>query len=161
MLITTLTPNSLPSATILPSRLDLTSVVISTPLCYPSEFKQITCLGYVENQSTSSIGDVTLEATFWDTSDMMQGQTEFTLEQRIVNPDHVAPYRIQIPEAQLETNYLQIRLISAYISSEIPLQLRLLNMQGTYNLDDNLYIFSAELENPTAFDASQTRLIIT
>lgn len=161
MFITTLTPNSLPSATILPSISEFSFINISPPLCYPSEFEQITCLGYVENQSSNQIADVTLQATFLDSEKITRGQIDFTLEQRTINAGDVAPYRIQIPDTRLETNILQIEILSAQITSETLLQLRLIDMQGAYDLDNNQYTFTAELENPTAFDASQTRLIIT
>lgn len=161
MLITTLTPNSLPSATILPSVAEYALINISPPRCYASEFQQMTCLGYVENLSSHPIGDVTLQATFLDATDSVHGRFEFSLEQRIIQPGDVAPYRIQIPDARLETNYLQIHIVSAQTLSETQLQLRLADMQGTYNLDANRYTFKADLENPTAFNATQTRLIIT
>jgi hypothetical protein len=159
--ITTLSPDPLPSTTILPPVPQLDSIIVSPPLCYPIESQQITCLGYVINESARTIGDVTLQAIFMDANGDPQGQEGFTLEQRNINAGEVAPYRIQVSNARLETNYLQIQLVSVRLSPETQLPLRLLDMQGTYNLDDNRYTFTAELENPTAIIATHTRLIIT
>ena len=160
-LIMTLTPNSLPSATILPPAPQFDAMDVTKPLCYPLESKQITCLGYVHNQSESAVGDVTLQANFISANGDQYSQNLFTLEQRTINEGELAPYRIQIPNSRLETNYLQIRLVSAQLSPETQLPIRLMNMQGTYDLEENRYELTAEVENPTAFNAIHTRLIVT
>lgn len=85
----------------------------------------------------------------------------FTLEQRVMKPDDVAPYRLQIPDVPLDEQVLQVQITDAQLSPMPSLQLRLLDMQGEYHLDDNRYEFSAQLENPTAFIATNIRLIIT
>jgi len=159
--ITTLSPYPLPSTTIVPPAPQLDAITVSPPLCYLLEQQQITCLGYVINQSDKHVGDVTLEAMFLGTNGNIQGREEFTLEQRNIDVGEVAPYRIQLPKTRLESNYLQIQVTSARLSPDTPLPLRLLNMQGTYHLDDNRYVFTADLENPTAFIATHTRLIVT
>lgn len=159
--VTTLPPYPLPSTTILPPVPQLDSISISPPLCYPLESQQITCLGYVVNESDQAVGDVTLQAIFLNADGEQTGEEEFTLEQRNIKAGEVAPYRIQVPNTRLQANYLQIQLVSARLSLDTQLPLRLLGMQGTYQLDDNRYVFTAELENPTAFIAIHTRLIIT
>jgi len=159
--ITTLTPDSLPSATIMPADEPFDFIAISSPLCYPTGTGQITCLGYVDNQGTSPISDVTLRARYVSVQDDEATEQLFTLEQRIINPGDVAPYRLQIPNARLETNYLQIEVVSAGLSPPEDLPLRLTDMQGEYQLEDNRYEFTAQLENPTAFIATHIRLIVT
>ena len=159
--IITLSPYPLPSTTIVPPAPKLDAIRVSPPLCYLLESQQITCLGYVVNESDKRIGDVTLQALFLDGNDEIQGREEFTLEQRNIDVGEVAPYRIQLPKMRLESNYLQIQVVSAQLSPEISLPLRLLDMQGVYHLEDNRYVFTAELENPTALIARHTRLIVT
>jgi hypothetical protein len=159
--ITTLSPRPLPSTTIVPPTLQLSEIKVSPPLCYRLDSQQITCLGYVMNESDKRVGDITLKAVFIGTNDDIRKEENFTLEQRNIDAGEVAPYRIQVPMPHMDDAYLQIQLVSANLSSTPPLSLRLLNMQGSYHLDDNRYVFTAELENPTAFIATQTRLIVT
>lgn len=159
--ITTLSPYPLPSTTIIPPAPQLDTINVSPPLCYLLESQQIICLGYVMNQSDKRIGEVTLEATFLGVNGNIQGRESFTLEQRNIDAGGVAPYRIQLPKTRLESNSLQIQVVSAQLSPDIPLSLRVVDMQGTYYLDDNRYVFTAELENPTAFSTTHTRLIVT
>lgn len=159
--ITTLPPHPLPSTTILPPVPQLDTITVSPPLCYLLDTQQITCLGYVMNESNHNVGDVTLKAIFLNAGGEVQGEEEFTIEQRNIDVGNVAPYRIQVENRRLESNYIQIQVTSARIASDTPLPLRLLDMQGTYHLEDNRYQFTAELENPTAFIANRTRLIIT
>lgn len=160
-LITTLTPDSLPSATIIPAVVPFESLAISSPLCYPVGTQQITCLGYVDNQGVSDIGDVTLQAKYVSVQNDTISEQQFTLEQRVIRAESVAPYRLQIPNARLETNYLQIDIASAELSPPPALPLRLSDMRGVYHLDDNRYFFTAQLENPTALIATNIRLIVT
>lgn len=160
-LITTLTPDSLPSATIIPASVPFDTIAISPPLCYPVGSEQHTCLGYVENQGESAIGDVTLQANFVSEQGEISDEQLFTLEQRIIDTDDVAPYRIQIPTARLDDQFLQIEVATAELSPISSLQLRLLDMQGEYHLEDNRYAFSAQLENSSAFIATNIRLIVT
>jgi hypothetical protein len=157
--MTTLTPNTLTAATIVPPNAPFDHLAISHPLCYPVSSGQQTCLGYVENYGTSTIGDVTLE-TYMINDDSTIHQL-FTLEQRVIRSDDVAPYRFQIPDMPLDEQVLQIQVADAQLSPTPSLQLRLLDMQGEYHLDDNRYEFRAQLENPTAFIATNIRLIIT
>ena len=159
--ITTLTPDSLPPATIFPSASEFAAIHVSPPNCYPLDTQHISCLGYVDNQSENVVEDVTLQATFVDAEGHVQREELFTLEQRTINAGEVAPYRIQVPPVRLETNHLEIQLMSAQLSPDTQLDLHLSNMQGTYHLEENRYIFTAELENLTAFIATDTRLIIT
>lgn len=161
VVFTTLTPNPLPATTILPSFPLLSELDISPPQCYPHNPNQITCLGYVYNRSEYDVVGVTLNAKLIGSHMTVQAHERFTLEQRLVKQGEVAPYRIHIPNARLEETYLQIGIVSANISSEAPLPLHLNNMQGKYDLNKNRYEFTAELENTTAFDAMDSRLIVT
>ncbi|GEM_PF-2144537 len=159
--VTTLTPDFSPSATIMPSNAPFNTIAISPPLCYPVGSQQRTCLGYINNQGDTAIGDVTLKANFVSAQENKTTKQLFTLEQRIIPAGEVAPYRLQIPNARLENQYLQIEVASAELSPTRQLQLRLSDMQGEYQIDDNRYQFTAQLENPTAFIATHIRLIIT
>jgi len=158
---TTLTPDSLPSATIMPANEPFDGIGISPPLCYPLNSGQITCLGYVDNQGETTVSNVTLRARYVSRQDDETDEQLFTLEQRVLGINAVAPYRLQIPNARLETTYIEIEVVSSELSAPPTLPLQLMDMQGMYHLEDNQYTFTAQLENTTAFDAIRVRLIVT
>lgn len=159
-ILSTLTPNSMPSATIIAPIPEFVQVNISPPLCYPVNSQQISCLGYIDNQSETAIENVTINAKSVST-DGVPNDYIFTLEQQVVLSETVAPYRLQIPNRQVETDYLEMEVISAQPTQRELLPLQLVNSQGTYQLEDNQYLFIAELENTTALIATNIRLVIT
>ena len=159
--VTRASPDSLPAATILPASPRFDQIRISPPRCYALGSRQVTCLGYLSNQTDGNVSDITLQARYMDAAGTLQGQELFTLEQRSVGRDEVAAYRISVPNARLETNVLEIKAAAARLSAQPSLALGMTNMQGNYHLDDNRYLFTAQLENATAFDAKDARLIIT
>lgn len=160
-LINTLTPNSLPSATIIAPIPTLADINISPPQCYAINTQQVTCLGYVNNQSNTPVGDITLKASTISTNDEITHEHIFTLEQQVIMVGMLAPYRIQIPNTQLEAHHFEVEVISASRSVSTSLSLDILNMEGMYQLEENRYIFTAELDNMTDELATGIRLIIT
>ncbi len=154
-------PASLPVAAILPPASRLDQIRISPPRCYALGSQRITCLGRLSNQTDGNVGDITLQARYMDVNGALQGQELFTLEQRRVNRNDVAAYRINVPNARLETRYLEIQVAAARLSAQPSLALDMTDMQGSYRQDDNRYLFTAQLENATAFDATDARLIVT
>lgn len=154
-------PASLPVATILPAASRFDQIRISPPRCYALGSQRITCLGYLSNQTDGNVGDITLQARYMDVNGALQGQELFTLEQRRVARDDVAAYRIKVPNARLETRYLEIQVAAAQLSAQPSLALDMTDVRSSYRQDDNRYLFTAQLENATAFDAADARLIVT
>ena len=152
--------DTLPAVVILPAAPRLDQIRISPPRCYAPGSRQVTCLGYISNQTDGSLSDITLQARYMDADGRLRGQARFTLEQRIVGRDEVAAYRISMPNAQPAARALEIKAASARLSAPPSLALNITDVQGNY-LDDGRYLFTAQLENATAFDAKDARLIVT
>ena len=154
-------PASLPVATVLPAASRFDQIRISPPRCYALGSQRITCLGYLSNQTNGNVGDITLQARYMDVNGALQGQELFALEQRRVARDDVAAYPTSVPNARLETRYLEIQVAAARLSVQPSLDLDMTDMQGSYRQDNSRYLFTAQLENATAFDATNARLIVT
>ena len=152
--------DTLPAVVILPAAPRLDQIRISPPRCYAPGSRQVTCLGYISNQTDGSLSDITLQARYMDADGRLRGQARFTLEQRIVGRDEVAAYRISVPNAQPAARALEIKVVSARLSVPPGLALNITDVQGNY-LDDGRYLFTAQLENATAVDAKDARLIVT
>lgn len=151
--------DTLPAVIMLPAAPRLDQIRISPPRCYAPDSRQVTCLGYISNQTDGSLSDITLQARYMAADGRLRGQARFTLEQRIVGRDEVAAYRISVPNAQL-ARALEIKAASARLSAPPGLTLNITDMQGDY-LDDGRYLFTAQLENATDLDAKDARLIVT
>lgn len=159
--ITTLTPQSTPSATIIPPSPEFRDVTISPPICYPSQQNQVTCLGYVNNEHEQNLADVTLRASINGTRQINTKLTLLSLEQRVIPAGELAPYRIQFARQLLEEASLQIGLESARFVEENHLRMQWQEMLGTYDANHNLYQFAGVIQNLTAVSATQMRLIVT
>ncbi len=158
--VTRINSDALPAATILPANVGLEGIRILPPRCYEPSARQVTCLGAVHNQTDGDVGDISLQVRYLGRDGSLQGQELLTLEQHRVSPDEQAAYRIQVPHGRLKTAYLQIKVASAQLSAQPNLALSLTNMRASYHLDDSRYLLTAHLENTTAFDARDARLIV-
>ncbi len=158
---TRISSDALPAATILPAAVGFEGIRISPPRCYEPGGRQVTCLGAVRNQTNGDVGDISLQVRYLGMDGSLQGQELLTLEQHRVSRDERAAYRIQVPNGGLETDYLEIKVASAQLSAQPNLALSLTDMQASHQPDDGRYLLTAQLENTTALDARDARLIVT
>lgn len=158
---TRISSDALPAATILPAAVGFEGLRISPPRCYEPGGRRVTCLGTVRNQTNGAVGDISLQVRYLGMDGSLQGQELLTLEQHRVGQDERAAYRIQVPNGGLETDYLEIKVASAQLSAQPNLALSLTDMQASHHPDDGRYLLTAQLENTTALDARDARLIVT
>lgn len=159
--VSTLSPQSTPSATILPPAPSFEDVLVQPPACYPLPPDQITCLGIIRNGLSEAIGDISLQIVQVDQSTTQVKRDIILLEQRIIAAGQSAPYRIQFADTSTEASELQVGLESANIVEDTRLPLLVSNIRGDYVVEDNIYTLSAAIINPTALDAERVRVVIT
>ena len=146
------------AATILPPEPQLPEIEISPPRCYRSISPQLTCLGYLRNDSAADLADISLTARF---SGAQSGEAAFSLEQPKLSAGGRAPYRLQMPDSPANDAALEIALVSARPASAGSLELGLEDETGLYQPEANSYRYRATLRNGSPASVRDIRLVIT
>ena len=149
------------AATILPGSPQFREIEISPPRCYATTSPQITCLGYLRNLTENVLSDLRLRVRFRGPDGNLQGETQFSPEQRRIEAADLAPYRLEVPASRLETAVLELEVVEASVAKSDSIELSLRDVTGDYQRSENSYRLTGRLVNEGAEAARDIRLLVT
>jgi len=149
------------AATISPPDAFHSHINISPPRCYRTASPMLTCLGTIRNVGQQAISDIILQASVIGSEGESIGQYAFSPEQRRVDADSTAAYRLRVPRSSDQTVALEIGLVGARQSAPAEVRLTLDDERGAYLAEQKQYQFSTVVRNVSGQTARDIRLIVT
>lgn len=140
------------------------NIVVSTPNCYDLASGEYDCIGQVSNNSSISIGDISINMSFFDESGAKIAQKDLILEQRLIPSGTSAPYRALIypPNDEAITNTTRIERSINRIFPPSP-NIRTLNVINARSsvAENGRYNVALSIENNSGYNAQNIRLFTT
>ncbi len=140
------------------------NIVISIPSCYDLASGEYSCIGQVNNNGISDIGDTSINISFFDDSGSKIAQDNVTIEQRLIQSGSSAPYRALFypPDNEDSTDITHIERSVNRILPPSP-NIRALNVLNTNAsfTNDGRYNITVSIENNSGYLAQNIRLFTT
>lgn len=138
------------------------SSTLPTPTCYPATPSGIICLGYVPNNNGQPLEQVAVEVQLFGEGDLPFATGQAAIEQALIPPGALAPYRATFPDVALDrVQGVSVLMVAGTVAlsgdhfATLTLENeRLLNVERGY-------VYTADVVNTGEVAAMSPRVVVT
>lgn len=145
-------------------RLPYDNIIVSTPSCYDLASGEYDCIGQISNNSSTSIGDISINMSFFDESGAKIAQKDLILEQRFIPSGTSAPYRALIhpqnDEVITDSTRIERSINRIFPPSPNIRALNVINARSSV-AENGRYNVALSIENNSGYIAQNIRLFTT